>query len=59
VFIVQGHNDPFGLPPAAPHRTVCVVEGDHSLRRGLADSAPQVAEWLQRLVAQSSVGSRR
>ena len=52
VLIVQGENDAFGMPAAAPRRTVCVVPGDHSLRRGLAGAAPLVAEWLQRVVAQ-------
>ena len=52
VLIVQGENDTFGMPAAAPRRTVCVVPGDHSLRRGLAGAAPLVAEWLQRVVAQ-------
>jgi predicted alpha/beta-hydrolase family hydrolase len=51
VLIVQGENDRFGMPPSAPGRTVCVVEGDHSLRRGLATAAPVVGEWLQRVVA--------
>ena len=51
VLIVQGENDHFGIPPGAPHRTVCLVPGDHSLRRGLATAAPDVAEWLQRVVA--------
>ena len=51
VLIIQGENDSFGMPPAAPRRTVCVVPGDHSLRRGLADAAPLVAEWLQLVVA--------
>ena len=56
VLIVQGENDGFGVPPAGPHRTVCVVEGDHSLRRGLATAAPDVGEWLQRVVARSVAG---
>jgi predicted alpha/beta-hydrolase family hydrolase len=53
VLIVQGENDHFGMPPSGPHRTVCVVEGDHSLRRGLGTAAPVVAEWLQGVVARS------
>jgi predicted alpha/beta-hydrolase family hydrolase len=48
--VVQGERDRFGVPPAAALRTVCVVPGDHSLRQGLATSAPIVAEWLRRLV---------
>jgi len=58
VLIVQGENDRFGMPPAGPCRTVCVVEGDHSLRRGLAASAPLVGEWLQRVIASSVAGKR-
>jgi len=50
VLVVQGENDRFGMPAAAPHRTVCIVPGDHSLRRGLATAAPDVSEWLQRVV---------
>jgi predicted alpha/beta-hydrolase family hydrolase len=48
--VVQGERDRFGMPPAAARRTVCVVQGDHSLRQGLATASPVVAEWLQRLV---------
>jgi hypothetical protein len=58
VLIVQGQNDRFGMPPPGPRRTVCVVDGDHSLRRGLAASAPLVAEWLQRVSASSVAGRR-
>jgi uncharacterized protein len=57
VLVVQGENDPFGIPPAASGRTVCVVPGDHGLRRGVADAAPRVGEWLQRIVA-TPVGAR-
>ena len=47
--VVQGERDPFGIPPAAPHRTICLVPGDHSLRNGLATAGSQVAEWLRRV----------
>lgn len=47
VLIVQGENDRFGIPPAAPRRTVSVVAGDHSLRRGLDTASPVLREWLQ------------
>jgi predicted alpha/beta-hydrolase family hydrolase len=53
VLIVQGENDRFGMPPEAPRRRVCVVAGDHSLRRGLDTAAPAVREWLQQAVARS------
>jgi predicted alpha/beta-hydrolase family hydrolase len=32
VTIVQGESDPFGMPPAAPDRTVVRLRGNHSLR---------------------------
>jgi predicted alpha/beta-hydrolase family hydrolase len=52
VLIVQGENDRFGIPPSAPRRTVIVVAGDHSLRRGLDTATPAVGEWLARVVDQ-------
>ncbi len=58
VLIVQGENDSFGMPGAAPRRTVCVVPGDHSLPRGLADAAPLVGEWLQQAVVPTVAGRR-
>ena len=58
VLIVQGENDRFGMPPSGPRRTVRVVPGDHSLRRGLADAAPLVAEWLQQAVVPTVAGGR-
>ena len=54
VLIVQGENDRFGMPPAAASRAVCLVPGDHSLRRGLATAAPLVGEWLRRVVGVGS-----
>jgi predicted alpha/beta-hydrolase family hydrolase len=48
--VVQGERDRFGIPPAAPRRTICLVPGDHSLRNGLADAALLVGEWLERIV---------
>jgi predicted alpha/beta-hydrolase family hydrolase len=50
VFVVQGDRDPFGMPPKKRGRTVHVVEGDHSLRKGVAAYAASAADWLaQRL----------
>jgi uncharacterized protein len=50
VFVVQGDRDPFGMPPKKRGRTVHVVEGDHSLRKGVAAYAATAADWLaQRL----------
>ena len=47
--VVQGERDSFGIPPAAPSRTVVLVAGDHSLRNGLGSAGPVVADWLQQL----------
>jgi predicted alpha/beta-hydrolase family hydrolase len=46
VFVVQGDRDPFGMPPKKRGRTVHVVEGDHSLRKGVATYAAVAADWL-------------
>ena len=44
--VVQGERDLFGIPPAAPLRTVVEVPGDHSLRADPAAVASAVAHWL-------------
>jgi predicted alpha/beta-hydrolase family hydrolase len=43
--VVQGTNDPFGMPVAGPTRTIVQVAGDHSLRStgAIADA---VAAWI-------------
>jgi predicted alpha/beta-hydrolase family hydrolase len=46
VFVVQGDRDPFGMPPKRRGRRRLVVEGDHSLRKGVAAYAEAVADWL-------------
>jgi predicted alpha/beta-hydrolase family hydrolase len=46
VFVVQGDRDPFGMPPKKRGRTVHVVEGDHSLRKGVGAYAAAAADWL-------------
>ena len=46
VFVVQGDRDPFGMPPKRRGRRVLVVEGDHSLGKGVAAYAAAVADWL-------------
>jgi predicted alpha/beta-hydrolase family hydrolase len=43
--VVQGENDPFGMPPEGPNRTVVRVPGNHSLRSPAAVGAA-VADWL-------------
>jgi uncharacterized protein len=47
VLVVQGERDPFGIPPAAPHRTVAVVRGDHGLKSDKATLAAAVRDWLE------------
>lgn len=46
VLVVQGRRDPYGTPPAAPGRHVVVVDGDHSLRAGVAEVRDAVRAWL-------------
>jgi uncharacterized protein len=50
VLVVQGANDPFGLPPPSRRRKVVQVDGDHSLRRDHDAIASAVESWLQRLL---------
>jgi predicted alpha/beta-hydrolase family hydrolase len=50
VLVVQGERDPFGMPPAAPGRTVVAVPGTHSLSSGLAAVEAAVAAWLARIL---------
>jgi hypothetical protein len=56
--VVQGARDPFGIPPAASHRTVVQVPGDHSLRTDLEAVAAAVRGWLPRLVSEGAAGPR-
>jgi predicted alpha/beta-hydrolase family hydrolase len=50
VLVVQGENDPFGMPAPGPGRTVAVVPGTHSLRnRGAVGAA--VGGWLGEVLA--------
>jgi predicted alpha/beta-hydrolase family hydrolase len=51
--VVQGVRDPFGMPPAAPGRTVAEVQADHSLRTDLEAVAAAVRDWLPGVVAQA------
>jgi predicted alpha/beta-hydrolase family hydrolase len=48
--VVQGENDRFGVPPAAPHRTVAVVRGDHALRSDIDGLRGAVRGWLAEVV---------
>lgn len=49
--VVQGANDPFGIPPATSRRAVVQVPGDHSLRTDVDAVAAAVRDWLARVVA--------
>lgn len=54
VLVVQGVRDPFGIPPAAPGRTVRTVSGDHALRSDLDAVRVAVREWLADLADRTS-----
>jgi predicted alpha/beta-hydrolase family hydrolase len=55
--VVQGMNDPFGMPPEGANRTVASVPGTHSLRNGSA-IAEAVAEWLATVVPTARLSPR-
>jgi predicted alpha/beta-hydrolase family hydrolase len=46
VLVVQGDSDPFGMPPAAPNRSVVTVPGNHSLTADLDAVGAAVRDWL-------------
>ena len=46
VLVVQGERDPFGMPVAAPGRSVVVVAGDHGLKKDLDGVRAAVSGWL-------------
>ncbi|MDW5594715.1 alpha/beta family hydrolase [Conexibacter stalactiti] len=50
VLVVQGARDRFGMPPAAPGRTVVEVRGDHALRGDRAAVVAAVRGWLTELL---------
>jgi predicted alpha/beta-hydrolase family hydrolase len=52
--VVQGAQDPFGIPPAAARRTVVQVPGDHRLRTDLRAVAAAVRPWLAGVVGQAA-----
>jgi len=54
VLVVQGAQDPFGIPPPSPTRTVVTVPGNHSLKSDLAALADPVRQWLAGLIAQAA-----
>jgi predicted alpha/beta-hydrolase family hydrolase len=48
--VVQGARDPFGVPPAGEHRTVVLVQSDHSLRSDVAALGAAVGEWMEQIL---------
>jgi predicted alpha/beta-hydrolase family hydrolase len=50
VLVVQGGQDPFGMPPPGENREVVEVRGNHSLRTDLDKVAAAVREWLPTVV---------
>jgi uncharacterized protein len=56
--VVQGAQDPFGIPPASKRRRVVQVAGNHSLRTDLAAVAAAVREWLPTVLAQERAAPR-
>jgi predicted alpha/beta-hydrolase family hydrolase len=48
--VVQGAADPFGMPPAAPGRTVVTVAGSHSLSTDPEGVRAAVRGWLPRVL---------
>jgi uncharacterized protein len=48
--VVQGENDPFGMPGPGAHREIVVLPGDHSLKREAKTLSRAVEEWLDRIL---------
>jgi predicted alpha/beta-hydrolase family hydrolase len=48
--VVQGVRDAFGMPPAAPGRTLVTVQADHSLRTDVEAVGAAVRAWLRSLL---------
>jgi hypothetical protein len=48
--VVQGENDPFGMPPPGANREVARVAGDHGLKKDLEAVVAAVRDWLPRVV---------
>ena len=56
--VVQGAQDPFGVPPPGEHRTVVKVPGNHSLRTDLEGVAAAVRSWLPGVVGHAARPAR-
>jgi uncharacterized protein len=52
--VIQGANDPFGMPVEASNRTVVVVAGNHSLTRDLKGVASAAGRWLESSISSSA-----
>nr|MBA3843056.1 alpha/beta hydrolase [Actinomycetota bacterium] len=55
LLVVQGVNDPFGVPRPSVHRTVIKVAGNHSLRSGLAAIGQGIDGWLREVLGESQI----
>jgi predicted alpha/beta-hydrolase family hydrolase len=50
VLVVQGAQDPFGMPPPGERREVVQVRGNHSLRTDLDLATDAIRTWLRGLL---------
>jgi predicted alpha/beta-hydrolase family hydrolase len=48
--VVQGENDPYGIPPPGPSREVVIVAGDHGLKKDVEAIGEAVRTWLLKAV---------
>lgn len=48
--VVQGENDPYGIPPPGPAREVVTVAGDHGLKKDPDAVREAVRTWLTKAV---------
>jgi len=53
MLVIQGANDPFGMPPSRRGRKVVQVPGDHGLRRGVGSISGAVRPWLRQVIRRS------
>jgi uncharacterized protein len=49
VLVVQGENDPFGMPPPGPRREVARVPGDHGLKKDPGAISDAIQAWIRAL----------
>jgi predicted alpha/beta-hydrolase family hydrolase len=53
MLVIQGADDPFGVPPSRRGRKVVQVPGDHSLRRAVDSIGSAVRPWLRQVIRRS------